>query len=111
MPAIEPAIASSGELRRSTCPRASTLPSRDSSVARRAGRLRRVSASPGLSPGNASSGPQVTCSSATGRLSLPRTRPNTRVWTSTGTTTLPPLPPSGSPVSKRSAVAVAAASR
>ena len=67
VPAIEPAIASSGELRWSTCPRASTLPSRDSSVARRGGRLRRESASPGLRPGNASSGPQVTCSTVHGQ--------------------------------------------
>ena len=47
VPAIEPAIASSGELRAARGPAASTLPSRDEDRRRaRAGRLRRASPSP-----------------------------------------------------------------
>src|SRR3954451_2159550 len=101
------AAAPSGELREAAGPCASTLWSRDTSTARLGGKLRRVSAAPGLSPGKTISGASSTWSSLTGRSTSPRTVPKIRVRTVTGRLTLPSDSPPGEPTLTPVAVAVA----
>ena len=99
LPAIESAIPVSGAVRSPAGPRASTLRFLDSRVARSAGTLVRVRRSPSRSSGNTRRGAHSTRSSETGTSSSPLSAPNTRVATTTGTTTCPsrsPLAPSAS---------------
>jgi hypothetical protein len=110
-PAIESAMPTSGEVRASAGPSARILPSRERSVARRAGALMRVRRSPGRSSGNTSRGVQSTDSPDTGTRSSPRRLPKTRVSTTMGTVTSPSCTPSVSPASTAVIVAVAAARR
>ena len=81
-------------------PSASTLPSRDRSVARSGGALSRVRRSPVAQLGEHQ--PRLASPPArrsTGTSSSPRSLPNTRVSTTTGTATSPSRSPSGSPAS------------
>jgi hypothetical protein len=108
-PAIESAMPASGEVLDVAGPSASTLRSREWSVARTGGRLLRLSRSPGRSSGNTSHGSHSTRSSETGRRRSPRRLPKTRVSTTSGTAMRSPSAPSGSPASTDRSVAVPAA--
>jgi hypothetical protein len=96
LPAIESAIPTSGDVRASAGPLASTRRLRESSVARSGGTLRRASRSPRRSSGKTSRGSHSTRSSLTGTSSSPAWRPNTFVSTTTGTTQSPSRSPLGS---------------
>ncbi len=96
---------------------ASTLPLRASSVARRGRLVRRVSSSPGRTPGNSSERVQAMRVPAPGSSTVVNAKssertPNSRVSTRTGTSTSPPGAPRAEPVIRTwVAVAVISACR